>query len=78
MKEPAENELKKTKTKYINDINENNIEKNKGKVFSFSKIPRFYNTSNKHVPGPSYYDPEKILYGLKLKKSFNAKENVWI
>ena len=78
MKETAENELKKTKNKYINDINENNIEKNKGKVFSFSKIPRFYNTSNKHVPGPSYYDPEKILYGLKLKKSFNAKENVWI
>lgn len=61
---------------YMNNGNE--IDKNKGKLFSFSKIPRFYDPFNKHVPGPSYYDPEKILYGLKLKKNFNVKENGWI
>ena len=79
IKEKSRNELKKTGNIYFMDNqNENNDEKYKGKVFSFSKIPRFYNASNKHVPGPSYYDPDKILYGIKLKKYFNAKENVWI
>lgn len=79
MKEKSENGLKKKGNIYYMDSqNENNDEKYKGRVFSFSKIPRFNDASNKHVPGPSYYDPDKILYGLKLKKYFNAKENVWI
>ena len=56
-----------------NLYNENENEKNRGKLFSFSRIPRFYEPFSKHVPGPSYYDPDKILYGLKLKKYF--KEN---
>ena len=63
---------------YLKNENENEIEKNKGKVFSFSKIPRFQDTSNKHVPGPSYYDPDKILFAIKQKKYFNAKEDGWI
>ena len=79
MKEKAEKEVKKIgNIYYMDNQNENNDEKYKGRVFTFSKIPRFYNASNKHVPGPSYYDPDKILYGIKLKKYFNAKENVWI
>ena len=72
--------------KEINDdekdnINNNSIKeimKNKGKMYSFNKIPRFFELSNKHVPGPSYYDPDKIMAGIKLKKDFNAKENNWI
>jgi hypothetical protein len=52
--------------------------KNRGKMFSFNKIPRFFKSSNKHVPGPSYYDPEKIMAGIKLIKNFNLKENSWI
>ena len=72
-------EFKINESQYLfKNENENEFEKSKGKVFSFSKIPRFLDTSNKHVPGPSYYDPERILYGLKLKKYFNAKENGWI
>ena len=63
---------------YLKNENENEIDKSKGKVFSFSKIPRFQNSSKNHVPGPSYYDPDKILYGIKLKKYFNAKEDGWI
>ena len=68
----------------INDNNNNTntkeikIPKKLRKVFSFNKIPRFYDPISKHVPGPSYYDPEKILNGIKLKKSFNVKEDGWI
>ena len=74
------NSVNKHKRNQIDFYNNNNYEaiKNKGKVFSFNKIPRFYEPLGKHVPGPSYYDPEKILYGIKLKKSFNAKEEGWI
>ena len=61
-----------------NDDNKNKKEKKISKVFSFNKIPRFYELINKHVPGPSYYDPEKILQGIKQKKYFNVKENGWI
>ena len=52
--------------------------KNRGKMFSFNKIPRFFKSYNNHVPGPSYYDPEKIMAGIKLIKNFNLKENSWI
>jgi hypothetical protein len=68
----------------MNDNNNNTntkeikIPKKLRKVFSFNKIPRFYDPISKHVPGPSYYDPEKILNGIKLKKSFNVKEDGWI
>ena len=64
----------------INQINNNDkqIIKKRGKMFSFNKIPRFFEPSSKHVPGPSYYDPEKILQGIKLIRNFNAKEDNWI
>lgn len=64
----------------INQINNNDkqIIKKRGKMFSFNKIPRFFEPSSKHVPGPSYYDPEKILQGIKLVRNFNAKEDNWI
>ena len=80
------NEKKKEVNINENNYNSNNIDNNKnnkkvkkrGKLFSFNKIPRFYELIYKHVPGPSYYDPEKILNGIKLKKFFNIKEKGWI
>ena len=72
------NKFKISENNFYYNNNDYEITKNKGKVFSFNKIPRFYDPLGKHVPGPSYYDPEKILYGIKLKKSFNAKEDGWI
>ena len=65
------------------DINKNNYRNNellkyRGKMFSFSKIPRFFSPPRKHFPGPSYYDPKKIIAGIKLKKYFNAKEEGWL
>ena len=48
------------------------INKKKG-TFRFSTIPKFLNINHKHVPGPSYYNNENILKGIKLKKEFNSK-----
>ena len=67
----------------IININKNNYRNNellkyRGKMFSFSKIPRFLSPPRKHFPGPSYYDPNKIIAGIKLKKYFNAKEEGWL
>ena len=51
--------------------------KRKG-AYSFSKIPKLIHENN-HVPGPAYYDSEKILKGIKLKKELNANVNLkWI
>ena len=50
----------------------------RGKTFSFKKIPRFLSFKTKHFPGPCYYEPNKIMNGIKLKKNFNSKENGWI
>ena len=51
--------------------------KRKG-AYSFSKIPKLVQESN-HVPGPAYYDSDKILKGIKLKKELNANVNLnWI
>jgi len=65
-----------------NEINSNKYNYNeiytRGKIFSFSKIPRFLCFKKKHIPGPCYYDPDKIMNGIKLKKNFNSKENGWI
>lgn len=53
--------------------------KNKKDAYSFSKIPKFYNLNYKHVPGPSYYEPEKIMKGVKQIKQFNSRSGVgWI
>ena len=51
--------------------------KRKG-AYSFSKIPKLIRENN-HVPGPSYYEPERILNGIKLKKEFNSNSEMnWI
>jgi len=73
--------FKKEKVKE-NEINSNKYNYNetytRGKTFSFNKIPRFLCLKKKHIPGPCYYDPDKIMNGIKLKKNFNSKENGWI
>ena len=52
--------------------------KKKKGVYTFSKIPKLVKKSN-HVPGPGYYEPEKILNGIKLKKEFNSNLDMnWI
>ena len=65
-----------------NEINSNNSNYNeiyiRGKTFSFNKIPRFLSLKAKHIPGPCYYDPNKIMSGIKLKKHFNSKKHIWI
>ena len=65
----------------MNNILNNNIEVNKKKkiiksgknLFSFPKEPKFFSPKNMHVPGPSFYEPEKIMEGIKQKKEFNQR-----
>ena len=61
------------------EIKKGQIEAMKRKgAYSFSKIPKLIHESN-HVPGPAYYDSDKILKGIKLKKELNANVNLnWI
>ena len=52
--------------------------KKKKDAFTFSKIPK-NKKEEKHVPGPSYYEPDKILRAIKQKKEFNFNmEMNWI
>ena len=52
--------------------------KKKKNAYSFSTIPKLVQEEN-HVPGPSYYEPEKILKAIKPKKEFNFNmEMNWI
>ena len=52
--------------------------KKKKDAFTFSKIPKSKKQQN-HVPGPSYYEPDKILRAIKQKKEFNFNmEMNWI
>ncbi len=65
-----------------NEINSNYNHYNeactRGKTFTFNNIPKFLSFKTKHIPGPCYYDPNKIMNGIKLKKNFNSKEDGWI
>lgn len=58
---------------YIDVVNEEKNVKSGKNLFSFPKEPKFFSPKNMHVPGPSYYEPERILDGIKLKKEFNQK-----
>ena len=40
-------------------------------AYTFSKIPKLVR-ENKHVPGPGYYEPDKILKAIKQKKKFKT------
>ena len=52
--------------------------KKKKCAYTFSKIPKLVR-ENKHVPGPGYYEPDKILKAIKQKKKFNYNmEMNWI
>ena len=52
--------------------------KKKKGAFTFSTIPKLVRKEN-HVPGPSYYEPDKILNAIKQKKEFNFNmEMNWI
>ena len=52
--------------------------KKKKCAYTFSKIPKLVR-ENKHVPGPGYYEPDRILKAIKQKKIFNYNmENNWI
>ena len=52
--------------------------KKKKGAYTFSKIPKTKKETN-HVPGPSYYEPDKILRAVKQKKEFNFNmEMNWI
>ena len=60
----------------MKEIKENAM-KRKG-AYTFSKIPKLISENN-HVPGPGYYDPDKVLRGIKLKKEFNSNIDMhWI
>ena len=62
-----EQNLEDEKFKQFVEINKKNS------TFKFSVIPKFFNINHKHVPGPSYYNNDNILKGIKLKKEFNSK-----
>ena len=52
--------------------------KKKKGAYTFSTIPKLIR-KEKHVPGPSYYEPDKILKAIKQKKEFNFNmEMNWI
>ena len=52
--------------------------KKKKGAYTFSTIPKLVR-KEKHVPGPSYYEPDKILKAIKQKKEFNFNmEMNWI
>ena len=52
--------------------------KKKKCVYTFSKIPKLIKEEN-HVPGPSYYDPDKLMKAIKQKNDFNFNmEMNWI
>ena len=53
------------------------VKKKKG-AYTFSMIPKL-SRKEKHVPGPSYYEPDKIMKAIKQKKEFNFNmEMSWI
>ena len=52
--------------------------KKKKGAYTFSKIPKLIK-EEKHVPGPGYYEPDKILKAIIQKKEFNFNmEMNWI
>ena len=65
--------------KALEEINKGKEEvKRKKDAFTFSTIPKLVKKEN-HVPGPSYYEPDKILKAIKQKKEFNFNmEMNWI
>ena len=66
--------------KMANDQIKQGAEKAKKKkgAYSFSKIPKLIE-ENKHVPGPAFYSPDKILNAIKKKKEFNCNvDSNWI
>ncbi len=65
--------------KALEEINKGKEEvKRKKDAFTFSTIPKLVKKEN-HVPGPSYYEPDKILRAIKQKKEFNFNmEMNWI
>ena len=65
--------------KALEEINKGKEEvKRKKDAFTFSTIPKLIKKEN-HVPGPSYYEPDKILKAIKQKKEFNFNmEMNWI
>ena len=65
--------------KALEEINKGKDEvKKKKDAFTFSTIPKLVKKEN-HVPGPSYYEPDKILKAIKQKKEFNFNmEMNWI
>jgi hypothetical protein len=63
----------------LEQINKGKEEVKKKKcVYTFSKIPKL-KSEEKHVPGPGYYEPDKILKAIQKKKEFNFNmEMNWI
>ena len=52
--------------------------KKKKGAYTFSTLPKLSRKEN-HVPGPSYYEPDKIMKAVKQKKEFNFNmEMSWI
>ena len=52
--------------------------KKKKGAYTFSKIPKLVR-EEKHIPGPGYYEPDKIMNAIKQKKEFNFNmEMNWI